>query len=226
MPDTSDTVRPIERIAAVLLAVFPLTLGSVGLLYLQSQAGVEWAYSLFDTAHILNFGGNPAEVYSHLLNWIVMTGGIVSLCAAWISTLLAGSNARPPRIFHPIPPIMFFLTVVVLATWASILDGKNGEGTVLWSFVLFFAPCIALHAGASYCYLFFKLETWLQILACIGVLVMAVQFQWHYQRSGTGGPNFLVFPLLVIQVAGHWLPAFWLMRRNRLAKRNRQIHRG
>jgi hypothetical protein len=61
---------------AIAIAASPLIIASLPLIWFSSSAGIDWAYSLFNKAHPLNFGGNPAEVLSHLLNWI-------SQVAAW-----------------------------------------------------------------------------------------------------------------------------------------------
>lgn len=212
MAEARKSIGLSKKLLAAALPALPSVLSAAGLYQLQTSAGVDWAYSLFDTNHWLNFGGNPAEVYSHLLNWLVMTGSMGCLCAMWISILLA----RTDRLVSCISPVIFILSVLMLSWWATVLDGKNGEGAVFFTFLFFFGPCIALHAIGVCCYLWLKMETWLQAIACIGLFLMTVQFEWIYQRSGSGGPNWLVIPLLAIQVTGHWMPAIWLLRRKKL----------
>ena len=69
------------------LCLLPFAAASVPLLWFNFGRGDAWAHSLFNTQHPLNFGGNPSEVFSHLLNCIVMAVAISTLCVALLITL-------------------------------------------------------------------------------------------------------------------------------------------
>ena len=106
------TTKWILLILASVILFIPLLASSQLLLQLSSKDGIDWAYSLFRTDHILNFGGNPAEVLSHLLNWIVMTGSVASLCLATaVESFLKGSLSCAPenrKLLRLVPVLTFF----------------------------------------------------------------------------------------------------------------------
>ncbi len=206
-----------KKVCLLALALSPLMLAVLPLSWLASPAGVEWAYSLSNTNQLINFGGNAAEVYSHLLNWIVMTGSVGALGTAWAAAFKARTDAGPDSGRGFLPLAIFLFTVSVLLVWAGCLDGRSGEGTVVMSFILFFGPSLALLFVAARrlwdCGGNFKAP----LLAIVGLFVVSVVFQWFYQLSETGGPNRLVVPLLLAQVGSFWFVVAAL-RRRRLAK--------
>jgi hypothetical protein len=176
----------------------------LSLVWLSSQEGVGWAYSLFGKDHPLNFGGNPAEVLSHLLNWILMTGCTAGLCSTLVAISLLKADAHWKSRFAFVPSVIYGFTVLGLLGWTGCLDSRHGEGAVVISFILFFGPSTVLSAAAALRLLASRASLQARILHVASVFGLAVVFQWVYEHSGTGGPNLLVFPLLIGQVSAWW----------------------
>lgn len=189
---------------AIAIAALPLVILSLPLAWFSSPSGIEWAYSHFNKEHPLNFGGNPAEVLSHLLNWVLMTGCTGGLGASLIaiSLLKLGGDWKPR--FSIVPAAVYGISVISLLCWTTSLDSRHGEGAVVLSFVLFFGPCTALSAMFGLRVLSSDASLTQKSLHLAAVFGVGVAFQWLYEQSGTGGPNLLVFPLLVGQVAAWW----------------------
>lgn len=191
----------------------PLLVSSLTMIRLSSKEGIDWAYSLFGTDHILNFGGNPSEVLSHLLNWIVMTGSMASLClATGAESFLKGSSScslQNRKLLRVVPVLTFF----VLAAWGSEIDGKHGEGTVAVATAIFFAPTLLLLAFAMAMLLRYETRMKFELLPLPLLFFASFGLQWLYEPSGTGGPNFLVFPSLFALLCGFWLYCFIVSRK-------------
>jgi hypothetical protein len=202
------TTKWIFLILAIAIPFVPLLASSQLLIQLSSKEGIDWAYSLFRTDHILNFGGNPSEVLSHLLNWIVMTGSMASLCLATaFESFIKGSLpcASENRKLLRLVPV---LTFVVLAAWGSEIDGKHGEGTVAVAAVIFFAPTLLLLAFAMAMLLRHETRMKIELFPLPLLFFASFGLQWLYEPSGTGGPNFLVFPSLFALLFCFWLYCF------------------
>lgn len=201
---------------AVLALPVILLLGvSVPLTCLSQASGVEWAYSLFGKDHLLNFGGNPAEVLSHLLNWIVMTSCVTSLGAAAVAASVLKWTPGSPEPLRSYPWIMFALTVFVAVVWAGQLDRQHGEGTVLLGFTLFFGPFTLLMAFAIKKLLRCSKSPKVELIPIPILLIASILLQWVYEPSGTGGPNMLVLPALLFLAASFWTYCFAATRTQR-----------
>ena len=207
------TIRWPLLILAGVTPFIPLFASSLALFQLSSKEGIDWAYSLFGTDHILNFGGNPAEVLSHLLNWIVMTGSMASLCLATAAeSFLKNSSSRllKNRKLLRVVPV---LTFIVLAAWGYEIDGEHGEGTVAIAAVIFFAPTLILLAFAMAMLLRHETRMRIELLPLPLLFLASFGLQCLYEPSGTGGPNFLVFPSLFALLFGFWLYCFVVSRK-------------
>ena len=203
----SGRIETRKWVLAIALSIAPFAIASLPLIWFGSPQGVEWAYSLFNKDHPLNFGGNPAEVLSHFLNWILMSGCTAGLCSAVIATSLLKLHTPWTSKFAFVPGVIFGLTVIGLLGWTVDLDSRHGEGTVVFSFVLFFGPGTVLSAGAALRLLTSRATLRARFLHVAAVFILAVVFQWVYEHSGTGGPNLLAFPLLFGQVCAWWFIA-------------------
>jgi hypothetical protein len=201
-----------KRVCAITLALLPLMLAAVPMFWLSSKSGVEWAYSLWGTKHVLNFGGNPSEVYSHLLNWIVMTACVGGVCSAVFASLILGHKPTSHSGFGVLPAAILVFTVCVLLAWAGYLDSRSGERAVVASFVLLFGPCTALLFFAARRLLTCGASRNAQMLATAALFAVSFVLQWIYQPSESGGPNWLALPLLITQVALFWIAVVWLRR--------------
>jgi len=199
--------------SAIGFSATPMLIATVPLLWFSSQSGVRWAYSLFGKDHPLNFGGNPSEVLSHLLNWILMTLGCSGgLGASLIATSLLKSEPGWQSRFAVVPAAIFGFSLSGLLFWTGFLDYRFGEGAVVMSFVLFFGPATALSATAALRLLTSRASLRKKLVQVIALFVLAISFQWIYEHSGSGGPNVLVLPLLFIQV---WAWSYFSKRLNR-----------
>jgi hypothetical protein len=198
---------------AIAIAASPLIIASLPLIWFSSSAGIDWAYSLFNKAHPLNFGGNPAEVLSHLLNWILMTGCTGALCTSLIAISLLKLGTDWQLRFAIVPAVVFGVSVISLLSWTVYLDSRHGEGAVIVSFVLFFGPCTALSAAVALRILSSHASLVGMSLHVAAAFGLGVAFQWIYEHSGTGGPNLFVFPLLSSQVAAWWFVGKRLTRK-------------
>src|ERR1041385_365225 len=190
------------------LILIPVLLASIPLLWFTFGGGERWAASLFKTAHPLNFGGNPNEVFSHLLNCIVMAGSLLSLCIALLTAIRAQThtaNAASSSIFGAGRIIALVVSVSAILGWAAYLDSRSGEGTVFLSFMLFFGPGLALScftarklvsAPASKPARYSAVLIWTAISAAMIPV---------YEPSGSGAPNIFIIPLLGGQVGLLWL---------------------
>lgn len=206
-----------SRLLVIALASAPLAIFGVLLALLSSDAGTDWAHSLFGTKHVLNFGGNPAEVLGHLLNWIVMTGCNAALCATILATGVLKGASGLQFWGRFVPGFVCVLTWALLLFWAGILDQRSGEGTVVMAFILFFGPTLTACAFAGMCLVRWSTIRKAQAWSLLGLFWLGVGFQCVYERSGTGGPNFFVLPTLILQVAAWWQVAIFMRRRAKLS---------
>jgi len=200
----SDRIETRKWILVIALPALPFAIASVPLAWFGSREAIDWAYSLFGKDHPLNFGGNPAEVLSHLLNWILMSGCTAGLCATLIAISLLKSDVRWISRFAFVPTVIYGLTVISLLVWTGWLDSRHGEGAVVLSFVLFFGPCTILSSIAAFRLLRSRASLRVRLVHVATMFILAIIFQWFYEHSGTGGPNLLVFPLLLGQVSAWW----------------------
>lgn len=191
----------ILTVFAIVAPLLPMAIAGAVLRRLGSDSGVAWAHSLFAKDHPLNFGGNAAEVLSHLLDWIVMTTGMAALCltAAALSLLRAAAINSPVLRFFP--KIAFPITLTTLMTWAYSIDHESGEGTVLPVSVMFFTPLLLIITigllKLHECNLNLKYE-----LVPLPILFAAsVGSQRIYEPSGSGAPNVLIFPAFLVLAA-------------------------
>jgi hypothetical protein len=149
-------------------------------------------------ANWLNFGGNPSEVYSHWLNWAVMSGSAVilswMLALDWIATRRCGTSPRTRWLVRTFP----LLAIAVSWSWAALLDRRHGEHATAPAIVIFYMPVLAatffLVRGLATRLRRFR--TVLPVSASFALLHLACQ--WVYEPSGSGGPNWLVFPATAV----------------------------
>lgn len=210
-------------VVAIALSIAPFAIASLPLIWFGSPRGVEWAYSLFNQDHPLNFGGNPSEVLSHLLNWILMSGCTAGLCSVVIATSLLKVDIPSQSNVACVPGAVFGLSVIFLLGWTGYLDSHHGEGVVVLSFVLCFGPGTVLSACAALRLLTSRATFLACFLHVTAVFVLSVGFQWVYEHSGTGGPNLLVYPLLFGQVCAWWLIGTRLVNRYPITPRPRDV---
>jgi hypothetical protein len=166
------------------------------LLWFSIGGGDEWAHSLFTTKHPLNFGGNPSEVFSHLLNGIVMATSVCLLCIVLLSAIWI----RWSQAGQVLLSAMLVAGILGVWGWATYLDSRSGEGTVGIAFILFFGPAIAFSRMAAQGLVASPTARLPRALAVLVIGGISLGMIWLYEPSGTGGPNLLVVPLLIAQV--------------------------
>jgi hypothetical protein len=194
----------ISCILATIAPVLPLIVGVAVIRKLGTDSGVTWAHSLFTKDHVLNFGGNPAEVMSHLLDWIVMTGSMASLCFAAGAVSLLKAAAVGARSMRILPLAAFPLTLIVLTVLTHGIDRASGEGTLLLAVVMFFTPFLLAIAFAliklQECNLGLKSE----LVPLPFLFAASFGLQWLYEPSESGAPNILVFPAFLVLAGALW----------------------
>ena len=191
-------------VLAIVAPLLPLIVCAAALSKLGTDSGVAWAHSLFAKDHVLNFGGNPAEVLSHLLDWIVMTGAMASLCLAAATVALLKGAAVGSKSARILPMAAFPVTLIVLTTLAHGIDRASGEGTLVPAVVMFFTPFLLAIAFAlmklQVCNPGLKSE----LLPLPFLFAGSFGLQWLYEPSGSGAPNILVFPAFLILAGALW----------------------
>lgn len=201
------------RVFAIAAPLLPMVIAGAALRRLGSHSGVAWAHSLYAKDHPLNFGGNPAEVLSHLLDWIVMTTGMAALCLTTAAlSLLKAASIRSP-VLRIVPKLAFPITLITLMAWAYSIDHKSGEGTVLPVSIMFFTPLLLIIAigllKLHECNLSLKYES----LPLPFLFAASVGFQWIYEPSGSGAPNILIFPAFLVLAAALWFYCYRITRK-------------
>lgn len=189
---------------AVLCPATPLAVAAILLSWLGSSEGVDWAHSLWTKDHPLNFGGNPAEVLSHLLNWTVMASCTAGLCLALIAAVISKTQSGCERKHTDLPFIVSCQATLIVLVWAIHLDSEHGEGVVGMSFFMLFGPCTLVSAIVSRGIWSNGSHIVRKVLCIATMFPLALFLQWFYEPSATGGPNLLAFPLLFGQVVIWW----------------------
>ncbi|MEW6306535.1 MAG: hypothetical protein AB1705_23970 [Verrucomicrobiota bacterium] len=179
---------------AVVLSVVPVA----GLLFAFAKVG-EMQSSLAIQEKYVRYakfwGGNPAEVYSHWLDMVLMSGNAIAL--AWLVGVEACVRSRPHRPWVPwLVRGCGVLAIVLSGTIAIGLDGEYGEGTVFIVAPIFFLPILV----SSY-YLLRQLAGLAQwrpadvaVLAA-GFSIFHVAAQLYYEPSETGAPGYGIAPM-------------------------------
>jgi len=195
MSSACESKAPRQRLIVV-LSFLPIVWTALLIAWLADAS--PYAGTVFDRRNSsrswLDFGGNPAEVYSHWLDFAAMSGNAVTLSWLLVCEWLAVRKWMTPR--GPRFLVMLFPLLAVALCWGFgyVLDRQHGEGTTLVVIPVFFAPILAasflLIRGAV-----------LHLRTPKVVLLVAASFtflhlisQLFYEASGTGGPNDLVLP--------------------------------
>jgi hypothetical protein len=135
------------------------------------------------------WGGNSAEVFSHWLNLVLMSGNALGL--AWLLTL---RTLLPTRRLVTFARLAASFGVVLAFVVGGSLDQQRGEGTVLVAGAILFLPMLV----SSY-YVLFQLAAlarWKPLrVAALSAAYAAIHVlaQLRYEPSETGGPNSQVF---------------------------------
>lgn len=203
MDSVASQNRPgrLSQIVRVALSLLPLAAASVPLLWFSVGGGDRWAHSLFNTEHPLNLGGNSGEVFSHLLNCIVMASAVSSLCLVLLRAIWSQSF-RPGEAL--LSSSILVASMLAVWGWATYLDSRSGEGTVGLAFILFYGPAIAFSRMAAQRLISSPGSRTPRALTVSAIWAVSLGMIWLYEPSGTGGPNILVVPLLGVQVGLFW----------------------
>lgn len=171
-------------IAACLLPAVLLGLAFFAVSRLGEQLRIQDLYQ----RHRAFWGGAPAEVFSHWLNLVMMSGNALAL--AWLLTLRTLLPTRGlvtmARLAAPWGAVLAFLVGVAL-------DRQHGEGTVLMAGTVLFLPMLV-----SSHYVLFQLAAlarWKPARVAAlsaGYAVLHLLAQLKFEPSETGGPNSLV----------------------------------
>jgi hypothetical protein len=200
-------------ISAMFVSWLPLVIGGVALRRLGSDSGIAWAHSLFMKDHPLNFGGNPVEVLSHLLDWLVMTGGMAALCVAAATASLLKAASIKSTVLRTIPKAAFPFTLFALTVWACCIDHESGEGTVLLAAAMFFTPFLLAIAFGLIKLHECRPGLSAELLPVPLLFGTSTAFQWVYERPGSGAPNILMFPAFAVLAGAFWTYCYFVTRR-------------
>ena len=191
------TDRGTIRFSEIILCIVPVValVAVLGLLSIERVSASDWGRYL---RYREFWGGNPAEVYSHWLDMVLMSGNAAAL--AWLLSTEAffRRNLCRHKWVLPLTHACAVLSVVLSGAIALVLDYSHGEGTVLLAYPVIFLPIL----GSSYYLLrrVVRLVNWrLAVVVALSASYAALHAaaQLHYEPSETGAPNG--------QVIGIWL---------------------
>lgn len=150
-------------------------------------------------------GGNPSEVYSHFLDFVLMTGNAVALGALVLLKAWHVEGRRTLRGAWHSSVVFLWLGMGTSGTLGHWLDSRYGEGAVLVVYVLSFVPVliatwVLLHRLAE-CNDWRKAAVARAVVACI---LVHAGLQYLYEPSNTGAPNYLFLPIWLTSLGYLW----------------------
>ncbi len=209
----SITLRRMFAWLAATACLLAAAAGYLALASLSIPSNMSWAQGLWDKEHFLNFGGNPAEVYSHLLNLTVALTSALTIVGIRMALSLFATPENGPSLWQNWLRLLPFLICAPLALWAIQLDSAHGEGTTGFSICIFFLPILAgIWSGLAR--IRFEYLTPIRAVILYTLYTMAVVAVLLFaEPSGTGGPNLLIIPGGILLVAVTWLLLPRIVRR-------------
>src|SRR5213082_914172 len=189
------TDRRTFPLGAIILAIVPLAALAAGFAVLSTASVSAGDWDRYERYREF-WGGNPAEVYSHWLDMVLMSGNAAAI--AWL--LSAEAFCRRNRAQHKWLVTLTYacaiLCVVLSGAIALVLDRSHGEGTVRLAYPVLFIPIL----GSSYYMLrqsaalvHWRFAAVVVLSGCYAALHTAAQL--YYEPSGTGGPSFRIAPI-------------------------------
>ena len=190
-PDSSHRIS----VGAVVITIIPVITLLTSLAVLSGAFGLVDVWERYES-HRKFWGGNPAEVYSHWLDMVLMSGNATALAWLLVAEMFFRRNQTRHRWLIPLNYACGALGLVLSSAVAVALDRAHGEGTVLLAFMIFFVPIL----GSSY-YLLRQLIGLLRrsfpsvVALSLSYAVLNTAAQLYYEPSQTGAPGFRVFPI-------------------------------
>ena len=189
------TKRRTFPLGAIILAIVPLAALAAGFAALSTASVSAGDWDRYERYREF-WGGNPAEVYSHWLDMVLMSGNAAAIAWLLSAEALFRRNRAQNKWLITLTYACSVVGVVLSGAIALVLDGSHGEGTVFIAYPIFFLPVL----GSSYYLLrqsaalvHWKFTAVVVLSGCYAALHTAAQL--HYEPSGTGGPSFRIVPI-------------------------------
>lgn len=167
--------------------------------------------NLWNREHPLNLGGNPMEVYSHLLNVVAFQSGTFIIAMSllpWRDRLAPPAGRASVRIAGG--TAAFLSGWLGIAGMAVVLDGRHGEGATFAAIILFLPTLLGIQAAFDR---FGQNATpGFRIATAALLQAAALASQRLFEPSETGAPGFVSLAVLPALVAAAWAAA-WLGHR-------------
>lgn len=194
-------------------SLLAISAGYFSLSLLSTPTNIKWVQDLWDKEHLLNFGGNPAEVYSHLLNLTFVLTSAFAIIGIRMALSLFTTPEKSPSLTHNWMNLLPLLVCVPMALWAIQLDSAHGEGATGFSICIFFLP-ILVGVWTGLTRIRFEILTPVSTATICALYTSAVVAVLLFvEPSGTGGPNILILPGGILLVASTWLLLPRIVRR-------------
>ncbi|PYJ61290.1 MAG: hypothetical protein DME24_06855, partial [Verrucomicrobia bacterium] len=183
------TDRRTFPLGGIILAIVPLAALAAGFAVLSSASVSAGDWDRYERYREF-WGGNPAEVYSHWLDMVLMSGNAAAIAWLLSAEVLFRRNRAQNKWLVALTYACAILGLILSGAIALVLDRSHGEGTVLLAYPFLFLPVL----GSSYYLLrqsaalvHWKFTAVVVLSGCYAALHTAAQL--YYEPSGTGGPS-------------------------------------
>ena len=194
------TDRRTFPLGGIILAIVPLAALVAGFAVLSSASVSAGDWDRYERYREF-WGGNPAEVYSHWLDMVLMSGNAAAIAWLLSAEVLFRRNRAQNKWLVALTYACAILGLILSGAIALVLDRSHGEGTVLLAYPILFLPVL----GSSYYLLrqsaalvHWKFTAVVVLSGCYAALHTAAQL--YYEPSGTGGPSLRIVPVWLSSV--------------------------
>lgn len=203
--------KPRQFLAQIGISIASAVPWTLLLAWMGTDSNARRIQNLWNREHPLNLGGNPMEVYSHLLNVVVFQSGTFIIAMGllpWRDRLAPPPGRAWVRITSGTTG--FLSGWLGIAGMAVVLDGRHGEGATFAAIILFLPTLLGIQAAFDR---FGPDATPGCRIATAALLpAAALASQRLFEPSETGAPGYVSLVVLPALVAAAWAAA-WLGHR-------------